>query len=292
MSITLPTVKAKVNLRLLSAGHLFLPMNLFVEGADLAVHKVPTMSWAIEHQETARTVILDLGVRKDIENYTPAIHHRLRNIIKVDVEEDVFDSLSQRGIGLEDVDTVIFSHLHWDHIGNPRRFGPLTQFVVGPGAGNLLRGPGSYPSDHTSWFDSNLFPPGQMIELAAANDSSFWSPLGPFPETHDFFDDGSLYIVNAPGHCPGHINLLAHIGDERWVLLAGDSSHDLGIVHGTKKMAIYKDEATGLPKCAHQDRVAAEKHLERIRELLKMSTVEVFLAHDDSCFEQLYQRFS
>ncbi|KAJ2972281.1 hypothetical protein NQ176_g7247 [Zarea fungicola] len=291
MSASLPKTHAKVDLRLLPAGHLFLPMNLFVDGADSVVRKVPTMAWAIQHHESRRTVILDLGVCKDIQNYTPAIQYRLQNVIKVDVQHDVFDSISQCGILLEDVDTVIFSHLHWDHIGHPRGFGASTRFYIGPGAVNLLRGPGSFPSDPNSWFDSNLLPPERTVEFPDASDKSFWSTFGPFPETHDFFGDGSLYIVNSPGHCTGHINLLAHTGDG-WVLLAGDSSHDLGIVHGTNKMAVYRDETTGLQKCAHQDKDAAEKHLERIRELLKMPNTEVFLAHDDSCFEQLLRRFS
>lgn len=281
----------QVRLRLLQAGHLFLPMNLFVDGAESSIRKVPTMSWVIEHKAMRKRVLFDLGIRKDIENYTPGIFHRLRNVIRVEVQQDVAESLTQQCIDPRtEIDAVIFSHLHWDHIGNPNQLGPQTKFYIGPGAAHLICGPDSYPSNPDSWYDSQLLPRDRMVELPFAGDNCFWKPFGPFPEAHDFFDDGSLYIINAPGHCPGHINLLAHIS-EGWVLLAGDSSHDVGILHGTQEIAVYKDETTGLLKCAHHNKAAAEEHLERIRQLQKLPNVEVFLAHDGSCYEQLCGRF-
>lgn len=42
---------------------------------------------------------------------------------------------------------MVFSHLHYDHMGDPSRFGPKTEFIIGPDAKSLKTGPKSYPAD-------------------------------------------------------------------------------------------------------------------------------------------------
>jgi hypothetical protein len=53
----------------------------------------------------------------------------------------------------------------------------------------------------------------------------------------DLFGYGSLYIVNAPGHLPGHLNLLCRTGDRNFVYLAGDSCHDPRLLTGELEIA-------------------------------------------------------
>lgn len=284
---------SKIRLQILSGGYLHLPMKYFVAGSDSNdVRRVPSMSWLLEHEPTGQKVIFDLGIRQDIENYTPAVFERLQNVIKSEVSEDVFASLSQKKVDLEsDIRAVIFSHLHYDHIGNPSKFGPETKFIIGPGAKSLLHGKDSYPYNAKSHFDSKLLPSDRTVELPYGTDTSFWSPLGPFPEAHDFFGDHSMYIVNAPGHCPGHVNLLVRVGVSQWVLLAGDTTHDIRILNGVGETAFYIDDQTGLSKCAHHDNELAQIHLQRVQELAKLDSVQVILAHDAGIHDSLWGRF-
>jgi glyoxylase-like metal-dependent hydrolase (beta-lactamase superfamily II) len=272
-----PTIK----LRKLPAGNIHLPLWMFVEGVDKSeIQPCPSMSWLITHPPTGTNLIFDLGLPKDISCLTPSVQERLRTLITIDVKDDVFDGLASFGVDAQkDVDTVIFSHLHYDHIGDPKGFGPSCKFIVGPTALSLLSGPQSYPSDPHAHFDSNLLPQERTRELPSASDPSFWQPLGPFPAVHDYFKDGSLFIVDSAGHLPGHINLLVRLEAEKWIYLAGDSCHDVRILHGEKQISIYPDSTSGYLKCAHANKELAEQHLDRVRKLGDLG-VEIVLAHD------------
>ncbi|EEP76996.1 predicted protein [Uncinocarpus reesii 1704] len=288
-----------VQLSLLSGGYLHLPGNLFVEGASAEETLIcPSMSWLITHAPTNSKIIFDLGLRRDIQNYPPGVYERLQSVVPVVVKEDVSDSLEKAGVDpAADVDVVIFSHLHYDHIGDPSHFGPKTKFVVGPGAGKLLHGPTTYPDDPHSHFDSRLLPRDRVVELptpssVADGADRYWGPLGPFSAARDYFGDGSVFIVDAPGHLVGHINLLVRVQPSKWMYLAGDTAHDVRLLNGTRRFAVYPDPHTGRPKCAHADKAAAEAHIRRVRKLQEMGDVEVVLAHDAAWFDENKHRFS
>ena len=109
-----------------------------------------------------------------------------------------------------------------------------------------------------------------------------WQPLAHVSSAVDFFQDGSLYLSDAPGHIPGHVNILARIGPGKWAYLAGDACHDRRIL--TTEVGIAKwEDAEGKVCCIHNDVEEAEKTLERIRLLScieEVEEVEIIFAHD------------
>ena len=113
-----------------------------------------------------------------------------------------------------------------------------------------------------------------------------WKPLGPFPHTLDLLSDGSLYVISAPGHLPGHINLLCRVSPTKWIYLGGDTFHDRGMLTGEKWITTYPDESgNGRTCCIHIDKEAAQRSLERVGELVKVARdkdyeVETVVAHD------------
>lgn len=52
------------------------------------------------------------------------------------------------------------------------------------------------------------------------------SPFATFERAIDFYGDGSLYLVEAPGHMLGHMIALARIAPEAFICLAGDVCHN------------------------------------------------------------------
>lgn len=96
----------------------------------------------------------------------------------------------------------------------------------------------------------------------------------------DIFNDGSLMIANAPGHLPGHINLLARVSDNQTIYLAGDACHDRRLLTGEKSIGEWSD-SHGHTCCIHADRKQAEDTISRIRKL-EHDGVEIILAHDDA----------
>ncbi|KAI3318782.1 Metallo-hydrolase/oxidoreductase [Xylariaceae sp. AK1471] len=303
-SDTSKTELATVQLHALSAGHFTLPEEQFVQPASPGARKtVPSLSFLVQHRNTATgditRIVFDLGLRRVIERYSEPIQRHVDTRQPLTTDPDVVKSLKTGGLTPDDIDFVFYSHVHWDHVGEPRDF-PRSTFIVGYGALDVLQGKSTALRGGHSFFESDLLDLSRTIELpdpakgnevrneantrlpVAINVNGPWEALDDLPAVLDLFKDGSLYAVDAPGHLPGHINLLARTlnddGDVAWVYLAGDACHDRRIIRGEKKIGEWKD-AHGQVCCIHADRAKAEETIERVRGL-EGKGVEVILAHD------------
>lgn len=196
--------------------------------------------------------------------------------------------------------------VHYDHVGEPRDF-PSSKFIVGTGAFALLNGTTAKSRGGHSFFEHDLLPEGRSVELPdpAGNLQDWrrqqslrmegldvtqeWRPYRNMPKTYDLFGDGSLLIVDSPGHLQGHVNLLAKTGKDQLVYLAGDAFHDRRLLTGEKDIGTWHD-AEGHVCCIHTNKEAAIATIKRIREL-EADGVEVIAAHDPDWEEMNGHRF-
>lgn len=265
----------------LEGGLLGLPDRMIITDASPdAVTTAPSLSFLIQNShDPLRRVLFDLGIRKDWENYTPQTLQRIQNLFAVKVEQDVVASLLKGGLTPSDIAFVCLSHLHWDHFGDPRAFTNAT-FLVGAASAELLKPEAGYPAEPTGSLPENLLPQDRTTFLGSTG--SEWTPLGPFPRALDFWGDGSLYIVDAPGHCLGHLNILARTSsDGGWCFLAGDSAHHCKIISG--EAGIHRGEDGRAPM--HHDTEEAMAHIERIKTLKQQPRVRILLAHDEPWYK-------
>jgi glyoxylase-like metal-dependent hydrolase (beta-lactamase superfamily II) len=110
-----------------------------IEGHEELV--CPNYAFLIEHR--GLRILFDLGARKDIDGYAPRVKDMLRHF-RVTAKTDI-----KGVIGDLKVDTVIWSHHHWDHVGDMSRFPSETDLVIGPGFKKEYM-PG-YPTNPDGW---------------------------------------------------------------------------------------------------------------------------------------------
>ncbi|KAG9185102.1 3-hydroxyisobutyrate dehydrogenase [Alternaria panax] len=298
-----------VTVSALEAGQLTLPEKLFVTDANPESRTtVPSLSFLIRHGSSK--LVFDLGLKRDFSGYREAQQHHIAQRQPTIVSPDAAESLRRGGVDPKDVDTVVLSHVHWDHVGTPSDF-TRAQFVVGSGTMHLLANGGGrlYPVE---LFNSDELPDDRTSELPPVREEEAlrafkiqlaelkWKPLAGFPATIDFYGDGSLYIIDAPGHLFGHVNLLARTGPKKWVYLGGDCCHDPRILSGEKGIALYDDGMGGL-RSVHADTNAAASTVKQIARFLKQGNVkeegdgevqvEVVVAHDKGWAEANKERF-
>ncbi|KAI0642893.1 Metallo-hydrolase/oxidoreductase [Trametes meyenii] len=263
----------------LEAGFLELRWRLFVEGAGPTESTMcPSLSFLLRHSVSREYALFDLGIRRDLEVHPPAIQQLNAGRV-VTIPQTVHESLRKGGIAPQDVKTVVISHLHFDHVGDTSFF-PNSTFILGGDAEDLLTH--AYPANPDSPCLQSAVPLPRTRFLTKELSQS----IGPFSRAYDFFGDGSLYIVDAPGHLPGHINVLARTDAlGAWIYLAGDSAHDVRILTGEREVAVAL-QPDGLVRCIHGDKDAAEKHILRVKALLNIPRVLVLLAHDYRWYEE------
>ncbi|KAK4230307.1 NAD binding domain of 6-phosphogluconate dehydrogenase-domain-containing protein [Podospora fimiseda] len=297
MSHTFVTVSA------LDAGHLTLPERLFVTDAVPDKRStVPSLSFLIQHPSHGN-IIFDLGIKRNIKDYTPAQQAHIAQRQPTITSPDCADSLRNNTNPLDptkDINYIILSHVHWDHVGTPSDF-PNSTFLVGSGTLDvLLNGAGPlYPSE---LFNHDELPFERTIEFPPIDENGpkkhtfttswTWKPLPTFPFTLDLFNDGSIHIIDAPGHLYGHINLLCRLSESKYVYLGGDCCHDPRILTGEKGIALYDDGKGGM-RSVHVNTGIAEETLQKVREFTKESDaeVEVIVAHDGVWREKNRDRF-
>ncbi|MEM1034640.1 MAG: MBL fold metallo-hydrolase, partial [Myxococcota bacterium] len=169
---------------------------------------LPIIVFAVEHPEG--TILVDTGLSRDIaldpETGSPRgglgwfYENHLRFFLPSG--DDLGARLEEVGLGLEDVDQVVLTHLHADHTGNLSR---LSQAEVWTGEGN-------WPSHLGS-----VWPPGTKPPRLV--------PDGAVGTSYALTEDGLVRIVRLPGHTQGHIGVSV-VGSSCRVLMAGDATFD------------------------------------------------------------------
>jgi len=179
----------------------------------------PVWCFLVEHASSGRRVMFDLGARMDLDGQPQAVKNDVEMGMIMDVEKDVATQLKEGGVELESVEAVIWSHGHFDHHGDIHTFPKSTKLVIGPGTQAHFR-PG-YPLDEDSAILEDYFKDREVREIV------YDGPVIGGYSSHDYFGDGSFFLVDAPGHCPGHLVGLARTtsAPDTFILLGGDSAH-------------------------------------------------------------------
>jgi len=119
------------------------------------------------------------------------------------------DQLAKLGVKPEQIQYVGISHYHGDHTGQVASF-PQATLLIGQGDWNAITAPkpaaGVNAPPFAQWISG-----GGKVE--------------PLPADKDVFGDGSVVILNTPGHTPGHHSLLVKLREKGNFLITGDLVH-------------------------------------------------------------------
>lgn len=152
--------------------------------------------------------------------------------------------LQDEGLSVDQIDTVVLSHLHWDHTFNVDFF-PHAKYILSA----------------VEWeYANKILPKDCIVDNSAL----------PFLRNADVYlveQDGEeifpgIQAIFTPGHTPGCMSLLIHEGEERWIL-TGDAVKTRGELR------------TGCAGMTY-DPAVTRKTIERVRSIAD----RVLLGHD------------
>lgn len=264
------------------------------------VSDAPVYCFLISHG--SEHILFDLGVRRDWENYAPSTVKLVKATTTVRTEQNISEILdsdtSDLDIRSHHITTIIWSHHHFDHVGDPSTFPAHTTLVVGPGfSSNLLP---AYPNNPSSPILSSDTAHRHLRELHFDTDFR----IGRFLAI-DYFHDGSLYLLSAPGHTPDHICALARVtaSPDSFIFMAADACHHPGLLRPSPYLplphTVGSISGAALQEVVHPQKSAtepffrpgerafpaqkdAQETIRGIMELDALDNVLVVLAHDKS----------
>ncbi|KAK3301788.1 beta-lactamase-like protein [Chaetomium strumarium] len=209
------------------------PTGSFVEN-PLPGHEsleCPAFVFLVQHP-SGKKVLFDLGLRKDTESLAPVIHEGMAHGVIATVEKDVAQILQESGrVALHEIDSIIWSHYHADHAGDPSTFPSTVELVVGPGFKRAFL-PG-YPANPQGVILESDYVGRPLREIDFTNGLR----IGEF-QAFDFFGDGSFYLLDAPGHAIGHICALARTTPSTFILMGGDACHHCGSLRPNRHLPL------------------------------------------------------
>jgi glyoxylase-like metal-dependent hydrolase (beta-lactamase superfamily II) len=214
-----------MKLYFLATGFGSVAKGLFVQGAGMKSVQFPILSVLIERE--GDLVLFDTGLGTRIEDeMKPPIYwgnlffHRRVMHTRFDPGRDaLIHQLPRLGFKPSDVKHVILSHLHWDHAGGIRDF-PDARFIVGRREWDFAAGLSGKALFKNAYIKEQFLAEGLHVEPVETDPGR---PFKNFPASRDLFGDGSLVLLDLPGHSPGLMGLYVTMPSGRRFLLSGDT---------------------------------------------------------------------
>ncbi|MBD9378935.1 N-acyl homoserine lactonase family protein [Pseudoxanthomonas sp. PXM04] len=164
----------------------------------------------------------------------------------------VVDQLAQIDVKPAQISKVGISHYHFDHIGQAAEF-PQATLLIGAGDYAVLGTPGH--EERTRRFAPWL-----------GKDAKVEKVRGDL----DVFGDGSVVMLDLPGHTPGHHGLLVNLPRRGPVLLSGD------VVHLHENL-----DTRGVPSF-NTDRAQSLASMDRFASLARNLKATLIIQHEEA----------
>ena len=193
--------------------------------------KAAIQTWLLRSE--GRTILVDTGVGNHKDRPYAPVWSRL--------DTEFLDNLAAAGVQPDDVDLVINTHLHIDHVGWNTRLAGRTWIPTFRGATYLMT-----QRDFDFWNPAN----GHQPLLGRGNQNVFEDSVAPVHEAGltrlwdgTYRIDRNLRLDLAPGHTPGSSVLTLESGGDR-ALFVGDLVHTaLQIVEPDTNSCFCEDPA-------------------------------------------------
>ena len=161
--------------------------------------------------------------------------------------------LADIGVRAADINYLVLSHYHWDHIGNAGDFAGSNWLV--------------YKGDRDQMFSSAARAYPWFGQYSALEKSTTTLLSG----DHDVFGDGTVVVLATPGHTEGHCSLLVRLKNTGPVVLSGDLYH-------------YAEERD-LNRMPEEERTTGTvESRQKIEELLRRSGAQLWIGHSMEFF--------
>jgi glyoxylase-like metal-dependent hydrolase (beta-lactamase superfamily II) len=161
------------------------------------------------------------------------------------------DLLARLSLTPDQIEYVGISHYHGDHTGQVSSF-PRATLLIGKGDWDVVNDPkatGVNVAAFAPWISG-----GGKVEPVVAD--------------KDVFGDGSVIMLNTPGHTPGHHSLLVRLSQMGPVLITGDLAH----FHENY-------DSNGVPSF-NTDRAQTLASLDRFKKIANNVKATVIIQHD------------
>jgi glyoxylase-like metal-dependent hydrolase (beta-lactamase superfamily II) len=209
----------------LSTGFGNISKGLFVQGAGWRNIQFPVLSVLIERDNGL--VLFDTGIGTRIEEeMRPPIYwgnlffHRCVMRTRFNPQHDaLIHQLQRLGFKPADVKNVIISHLHWDHAGGMRDF-PHAHFFIGRREWDFASNLSGIPLFKNAFIKEQFCGADLDIELIETDPRK---PFKNFPASYDLFGDGSMVLIDMPGHSTGLMGLYVTMPSGRRFLFSADT---------------------------------------------------------------------
>jgi N-acyl homoserine lactone hydrolase len=171
-------------------------------------------SWRslIEHPGVG-LILIDTGFHRALAAGSP--HERNRNLgpvgrllardVRMRPEQTVAAQLQARGIDPGEIRLIVMTHLHFDHASALVDFPDATVVLSRPEWG-AARARGSSLLGYST---AQLDPGPSYCTIDFHTPPA--RPQGPFERTLDLLGDGSLVLLDTPGHSAGHLSIIARL---------------------------------------------------------------------------------
>lgn len=174
---------------------------------------LPVSSYLIEHPKGL--ILIDTGWNKLVRqsNWRELGPQVQINTGYLPTGWAVDERLASLGYRPEDLDLVLLSHLHCDHVSGLKHVQNAKKILV------------STPE----WQVANHLPMVYLPhEWRGVNVKTYdfqTTDIGPIGESYDVFGDGSILQIHTPGHASGMASTLIRGSDGKYVLLAADTGY-------------------------------------------------------------------
>ena len=176
----------------------------------------------------------------------------------IEVPRTLSSQLETLGLAPEDIEYLSLSHSHFDHVGNAGTYASSTLLANEAEYAHMFRDEAR--KDEQSFAAYSALEEAEVIK---------------FTGNYDVFGDGSVTIVDMPGHTPGHTVLKVDLVKSGTILLTGDLYH----LHESR-------EKRTIP-VFNTDAEETLRSMDKFEALAKKTNARVIIQHSAKDFESL-----